>query len=356
MRRAHHRPGRRLRHAALRRALARLTLALLVLVSAQLPAVASAAPAGVPGEAALPHPVRLGGVDRYDQSVRASQAAAHASADTVYIASGERFPDALSAASVAAIARAPLLLTPKDSLPDVVRAEVARLSPATVVVVGGEQAISEMVASQLSRAASGITVVRVGGADRYAVSRALVLDPTVGVPSATQIIVATGAGFPDALSSVPPSAHLTAPVVLVDGAEAAPTPAERSLLRELRLTGAFIVGGTSAIDPRLEREISATVPTWRVAGADRFATSVAFNDGVFPTAKTAYLASGLAFPDALSGGPLAASDDSPLYLVRPDCVPSVVIDHLRHLAPTRIVLLGGTAALTPAVEALTPCV
>ncbi|GLK15809.1 cell wall-binding repeat-containing protein [Herbiconiux flava] len=311
---------------------------------------------GDPGERAggLPLPERLGGADRYAGAVAASVAMGLRHVETVYVASGENFPDALSAASVAGINGAPLLLTARETLPDVVRREIVRLTPATVVVVGGELAVSEAVALELSRAATGATVTRIAGTDRYEVSRRLVSDPSVGAVGSPWLITATGRQFPDALSSAPVAAKLSSPVLLVDGLEAEPTAAETALLAEMATTSVLLAGGTASISAPLETALKRTVLTQRSSGEDRFGTSVALN-ATFSEAKIAYLASGQSFPDALSGGPLAAHFEAPLYLVRQDCVPQVVLDDLTRLAPEKLVILGGPLVLGVGVETLTAC-
>jgi putative cell wall-binding protein len=323
--------------------------------SAAQPSTGSSATSGATSRAALPKPQRLGGVDRYEQSVLVSQSLARRHEDIVYVASGEKFPDALSAASIAGLHDVPLLLTARDGLPEVVRREIVRLTPMTIIVVGGEASVSENVASQLSRAVTGVTVTRVGGADRFAVSRNLIRDPLVGAPPSTKIMLATGAQFTDALSAAPASAAINAPVLLVDGAESQPTPDESVLLAGRGVKVAVIVGGEASVSASLKTSLDATLTTLRAAGPDRFTTSVAVNASIFGSADAAYLASGVSFPDALSGAPAAAHYDAPLYLVRPDCVPSVVLDDLARLAPKSIVMLGGPATLSQGVADLVPC-
>lgn len=315
----------------------------------------SAVTSGMTSRAALPKPQRLGGTDRYEQSVMASQSLARRHADIVYVASGEKFPDALSAASIAGLHDVPLLLTARDGLPEVVRREIVRLTPMTIVIVGGEASVSENVASQLSRTVTGVTVTRVGGADRFAVSRSLIRDPLVGAPASKTMMLATGAQFTDALSAAPASAKINAPVLLVDGGETAPTSDESVLLAARGTNVAVIVGGEASVSAALKTSLDATLTTFRAAGPDRFTTSVAVNSSTFGSADIAYLASGVSFPDALSGAPAAAHFDAPLYLVRPDCVPTVVLDDLARLAPTTIVMLGGPATLGQGVADLVPC-
>jgi hypothetical protein len=88
----------------------------------------------------------------------------------------------------------------------------------------------------------------------------------------------------------------------------------------------------------------------RLSGADRFATSAAISAATFPAGvDTAYVATGLAFPDALSGAPAAALGGNPVLLVTPTAVPSSIAAELTRLAPQRIVILGGTGAVGAAV-------
>jgi putative cell wall-binding protein len=91
-------------------------------------------------------------------------------------------------------------------------------------------------------------------------------------------------------------------------------------------------------------------PTWRVvrlAGSNRYATAVEVSrDGYAPGVATAYVASGENFPDALAAGPAGG----PVLLVQPTAVPAAVDAELRRLAPGRIVIAGGTGAVSAAVE------
>ncbi|MDC5698860.1 cell wall-binding repeat-containing protein, partial [Intrasporangium calvum] len=86
---------------------------------------------------------RYAGADRYATAARV--AAEYTSAATVYVASGETFPDALSAAATAGRDRMPLLLTRADSLPTPTSDALSRLNPSRAYVVGGPATITEAV-------------------------------------------------------------------------------------------------------------------------------------------------------------------------------------------------------------------
>jgi putative cell wall-binding protein len=91
---------------------------------------------------------RLSGNDRYATAVAVSKAS-FATADTVFVATGASFPDALAGGPVAGIDGMPLLLVPASSLPDVVRAELLRLDPSAVVVLGGTGVVSNAVVNEI---------------------------------------------------------------------------------------------------------------------------------------------------------------------------------------------------------------
>jgi putative cell wall-binding protein len=78
---------------------------------------------------------RFSGVDRHAGSVALNQV--FGTADTVYLASSALFPDALSGAPAASRLTAPIYLVPRDCVPNVVLADVARLRASKVVVLGG---------------------------------------------------------------------------------------------------------------------------------------------------------------------------------------------------------------------------
>jgi len=90
----------------------------------------------------------VGGANRYET---AALLAGYypTTTNTVYVATGQAFPDALAGSAAAAAAKGPVVLTSPTSLPASTRSAVARLQPTKVVVVGGSGAVSTQVVSQL---------------------------------------------------------------------------------------------------------------------------------------------------------------------------------------------------------------
>lgn len=91
--------------------------------------------------------------------------------------------------------------------------------------------------------------------------------------------------------------------------------------------------------------------TERLFGPDRYGTAVKISLSTFPVdADAVFIATGTGFADALSAAPAAAVEGGPLLLTEPQALPSVVVDELERLSPTTVYLVGGTGAVSTAVE------
>ncbi|MCS5724763.1 cell wall-binding repeat-containing protein [Herbiconiux sp. CPCC 203407] len=188
---------------------------------------------------------RVSGADRYEvASVLSSLVFKPESSGqgVAYLASGAVFPDALSGSAVAGVQGGPVLLTTKDSVPDLVMAELRRLKPKTIVVLGGRNTVSDAVLAQVREL--GADVSRAGGADRYEVSANVshwLLKSTAG----ETVYIASGQKFPDALSGAPAAIRDGSPVLLVSSASI-PGPVADELAR-LRPRRIVVLGGEQTI-------------------------------------------------------------------------------------------------------------
>ena len=91
----------------------------------------------------------------------------------------------------------------------------------------------------------------------------------------------------------------------------------------------------------------------RIAGPNRYATAVAISAEAFPTGSgSAYLATGLNFPDALAGAAAAGFHGAPVLLVPGTSIPGVVESEIARLAPDIGIILGGTSVVTVEVADL----
>ncbi|HEX5589383.1 MAG TPA: M14 family zinc carboxypeptidase [Candidatus Limnocylindrales bacterium] len=184
---------------------------------------------------------RVAGPDRYGTAAALSTGSfAAGDADVVFVASGAGFPDALAAAAAAAAVDAPVLLTAPAFLPAATAAELDRLNPGRIVIVGGPSAVSAAVADAVRRYAP--TVERLAGPDRYGTAAAIA---DRFLPDATAVIIATAGTFADALAAAPLARALGSPLLLVLP-ELVPIQT-RDALRSRAPTHLVALGGPAAV-------------------------------------------------------------------------------------------------------------
>ncbi|MCI6584765.1 MAG: alkaline phosphatase [Mobiluncus sp.] len=289
---------------------------------------------------------RAAGFSRYNTSAALSKQAFPSGAAKVFLASGENYPDALSAAAVAGNQKAPVLLVRPSYIPREIGAELSRLNPKEIVVVGGPGAVADSVLNQ-AKALTGVAPSRAAGADRFATSADL---SAKNFPAKTKAVyVATGVNFPDALSAAPAAAKQAGPVLLTASNQLPTTVAAE--LKRLAPSEVFVVGGAGAVSDATLAEVSkaAGVSAKRVSGADRYGTSVAISQAFAPAVPVAYVATGVNFPDALSAGAAAGAKGGPVLLTTPNALPGSVSAELKRLGPANGVIAGGTGSVSNVV-------
>ncbi|MEW5992550.1 MAG: cell wall-binding repeat-containing protein [Chloroflexota bacterium] len=282
--------------------------------------------------------VRYAGADRYATAAAISAASFSPGVSAVYIATGANFPDALAGAAAAAAEDAPTLLVTRTTIPDATRAELSRLKPGRIVILGGTSVVSTDVGAAL-RAYTPGPVVRIAGADRYATSAEI--SRVTFAPGVAKAYVATGANFPDALGGAAAAGRNGAPVLLV-----APDRLPEAVAAELRRLAPaeiIVLGGAAAVSNAVAEALAAYTSgsVIRLAGTDRYDTSLAISRATYESATAVYLATGATFPDALAGAPLRG----PLLLTPGDYLLPAVRAEIVRLGATRVIVLGSTAAI-----------
>lgn len=184
---------------------------------------------------------RWSGADRYATAAVVSARSFNRGVAVAYVATGTSFPDALAGGAVAARVGGPILLTSAKTIPSTTRAELSRLRPGRIVVLGGTAVISETVRLGLQQYTTG-TVSRLAGGDRYATS---VRISRSAYASSDSVVIATGTSFPDGLAGGPVAALLPGPLLLVSPTHL-PT-AVRAELQRLAPSRVYVLGGTRAV-------------------------------------------------------------------------------------------------------------
>ncbi|PKQ37055.1 MAG: hypothetical protein CVT59_09720 [Actinobacteria bacterium HGW-Actinobacteria-1] len=295
---------------------------------------------------------RVAGPDRYGTSAAISKSY-FASADTVVIASGLGFADALSAAPLAGVNDAPILLTKPTALPDVIGDEIERLGATHAYIIGSTVAVSDVVKAQLT--ARGITsITRLGGANRYATAEQVIYAlPAEYFEGGTIPFVCRGDSFADALAASPISAHYGLPILLTTTTK---VPVETARAWKYMVDRGsdlvFVVGSEQAVSDNILGVLDSYVPSGlyfaRFAGPDRYATAYSLATSFGPW-DIMGLASGADFPDALSGGAALGHWGGCLALSMPDYL-TYSENTLEHNGPyvNDLEVYGSTKALTAA--------
>lgn len=196
---------------------------------------------------------RLGGGNRFGTAVAISQATHPDGAENVFLATGGRFPDALAGAPVAASLEAPVLLATADSLPETTTAELERLAPQTVTVLGGPGAISDDVLDEISDTI-GADTHRIAGSDRFGTAIAASQFLTDEAESVSAAYVATGVGWADALAGAAAAGSDAAPVLLTTPGQLPDAVGDE--LRRLAPEEVVVLGGPGAITSRVTQQVA----------------------------------------------------------------------------------------------------
>ena len=297
---------------------------------------------------------RVAGADRFETAVAVSKKSFAGTAPILFIASGEEYPDALTAGAAAGHLGGSLLLTRATTLPPSVASEIARLKPAKIVVVGGTGRVSMTVTAEIRKIVPGAAMSRIAGIDRYETSRLLA---TTYFGGATTAYIATGESYPDAMAASALGAALDRPVILVRGHDGAVDAATVKALKTVKATTAVIAGSTATVSSGIAKGLnSAGLTAQRQGGIDRYETSRLLAAAAYPSgAKSALLATGENYPDALAGAVLAAAQGAPLFTTPKTCLRGATKDWFIAKGVTGVTLIGQTPSLSDAVARSVRC-
>ena len=193
--------------------------------------------------------------------------------------------------------------------------------------------------------ATDVTVSRLAGADRHATAVAVSQEQFPVPHDAPAVVLARADAFADALAGGPLAHHLGGPLLLTDS-DALPSSTRTEIDRVLAEDGTVhVLGGRVAVGEdvvaALEDDGHRVV---RHGGSTRYDTAVAIARQL-PDARTAVVASGRAFPDALAASVPAAREGWPILLTERDALPTETRNGIDTLGLGAIVVVGGEAAV-----------
>lgn len=261
-----------------------------------------------------PQMIRISGNTRYETSYAIADKwkneAGASGFSTVIIASGNNFPDALTGSFLAAKKEAPLLMVNDKDEKNIQMLELYVKehleAEGKVYILGGNAAVSETVETAMNNCTENVK--RLAGENRYETNMKILEEAGV---EGEKILVCTGADFADSLSA----SATGLPILLVDPAGGL-SEKQKMYLSSLEGNEIYIVGGTGAVDVSYDDQLEAYDQNGidRIAGDNRYQTSVKVAETFFPNAEHAVIAYAWNFPDGLCGGPYAFMKQAPLIL------------------------------------------
>ena len=284
---------------------------------------------------------RLAGINRYSTAVAISQKG-WSTSDTVILASGENYADALTSGPLAKKYNAPILLTSKSSINAETIAEMGRLQANNIIIIGSEGAVYKSVATQLNTAGFS-SITRIGGINRYETST--MVAAKLDKPSA--VVIVSGQDFPDALSVSSVASKLGYSIILSEKLGLSDSAKKYIVTNGIKKS--YIIGGQAVLYPAIEKQVTDPV---RLAGVNRYETNLAVLkafEGEF-NYDNIFVATGNNFADALAGGALASKSSSPMILVG-SSMNANTADYLvsKENLNTKILALGGEAIVSDSI-------
>ena len=293
---------------------------------------------------------RLAGNNRYSTAAAIS-ASDFVSASTVVLATGEKFPDALTASGLAGALHAPVLLLHRTSVPSETKAELRRLHAKHVIICGGTPSVDKYTEKQLR--AMGISTERLAGKTRY--ETAIVISKRIQAVTGSvgRVFIARGDTFPDALIISPLAYSQRSPILLSTTNKLWATTAAR--LSAAHYKSAVVVGGSmSARTMTSIRNRIGSVDTWAGNGPYDTAVQVAAHEVLSGALSWKYvgIARGDLFPDALCGGAVAGRRGGVILLTPPTVLSPAVSNALSaHTADVQLCdIYGSSIAVTDSVK------
>ena len=226
--------------------------------------------------------------------------------DSIIVATGENYADALSGAYLGFVKDAPIILARNDQntiseVKDYISLNLK--DGGTVYLLGGPTVVPGGVTEGLN-----VKVKRLYGSTRYETNLEILKE--AGVTN-EEIMVCDGTNFADSLSA----SAAGRPILLVDRSL---KPVQSAYLDKLGTSQFYLIGGTGVLPVALENTIKKYGNVKRLGGQDRFETSIKVAEEFFEDSDRAVLAYSHNYPDGLCGGTLAAYNYAPLLLVRND--------------------------------------
>ncbi len=283
---------------------------------------------------------RYAGRSRYGTAAQLAAATDPKGAETVILSSGlnQNLVDALTAAPLSALLKAPILLTASNhTIGSDPLSAIKRLGARKVLLVGAVD--NAAIKSQLP---AGVSVAGYAGSNRYqtALDVARAIKSAGGNMSTLFFSSGENTNLTDALTIDPVAVRYRSPVLLLPAQGGLPA-GYQALLKPT--TSTFVIGAAASYGLKLPHAQT-------LSGVDRYSTAAAINQRFFPHPMGVVLtnADGSHLVDALTVGPLAGQEGFPIVMVSNTIIPGPTYDYLETISNSvsALVIAGGTESIS----------
>ena len=188
------------------------------------------------------------------------------------------------------------------------------------------------------------SMIRIAGDNRYATSTAAAdaLKKSLGVDKFENIIVASGADYPDALAGSYLAKVKNAPVMLVGKDVNTEADVKQYINKNLKKSGTvYLLGGTGVVTSRFEKSLG-DLKVERLGGQTRYETNIAILKAAGVDKEDLLVCTGEGFADSLS----ASAVGKPILLVAGSGVDDTQKKYLGSMKINDIYLIGGTGVVS----------
>ena len=300
-------------------------------------------------EIKLPKQTRFAGANRYETASFISRGM-YKSTDTVVLATGLSYQDAMLAVPLAKAYNAPLLLTTDKQVTKFTEERLQKLNAKKVIIVSTNGAVGSKVKAALAKYNPVVISGKTCFETAAKVAKALQAK-TKKAPDT--IFFATDSAFADALSASPVAAIKNAPIIYLNNKSIDKATADYLKSVKGKIKNAYVIGGDGVISNAMMKNVATALgltvnkTVVRVAGKNRYETCVAVNNKFKSVLSSdgICVAKGLDFPDALAGGVYAAKTKQALFLADGKKLQDVQGTYLKGKNASKITVFGGTGAV-----------
>lgn len=266
-----------------------------------------------------------------------------ANTNKVILVNDNAYPDAISATNVS-MGKYPLLYTGKNSLSVETKSALDKMFLDEIYLMGGVNTISKNVENKLKKNFPHAKITRIMGNNRYDTSA----ESAKTRANTTNLIFAAGTNYADALYATSLAAHQNAPILLVSNEGL--SQSTRKFIQSIgNIDNVTIVGGEISVNQSVKNQIENLTKkrVTRLAGVDRYESSVEVAKRVNANPAEVITTSGEVFADALVSSTVAQKIKAPILLVKKDVLPLKVREYMKDTNSIyKLTTIGGYNTVT----------